>query len=81
MSVDELDKLKSLNQDRIAKIEERFFKRKEEIQNVKELLQARADARDPKEKHIDSSFNYPTYGRGVDPDPNMDTYMINRGLC
>jgi hypothetical protein len=26
-------------------------------------------------------LSYPTYGRGIDPNPNIDTYMINKNLC
>jgi len=37
--------------------------------------------REAKEKHVDSSLSYPTYGRGVDPDPNINTFMINKNLC
>lgn len=45
-------------------------------------MQERADLRETKEKHVDSSLSYPTYGRsGVDPDPNINTYMINKHLC
>ena len=26
-------------------------------------------------------MSYPTYGRGIDPNPSIDTYMINSSLC
>ena len=34
-----------------------------------------------REKRIDSSLSYPTYGRGVDPSVSLDTFMINKDLC
>ena len=36
--------------------------------------------REHKEKKSDG-LSYPTYGRGIDPNPNIDTYMINEHLC
>jgi hypothetical protein len=27
------------------------------------------------------SLSYPTYGRGLEPNPNIDSYMINESLC
>lgn len=27
------------------------------------------------------SLSYPTYGRGLEPNPNIDSYMINQSLC
>lgn len=47
------------------------------MKNVREILHEKNDQREFKEKRIDSSLSYPTYGRGTDPDPNLDTYMIN----
>ncbi len=79
--MDELDRLKELNADRIKQIEEKYFQKKDSIQQVKEILQERAELREHKEKHVDSSLSYPTYGRGLDPNPDIDTYMINRNLC
>ena len=26
-------------------------------------------------------MSYPTYGRGLEPNPNIDSYMINESLC
>jgi hypothetical protein len=26
-------------------------------------------------------LSYPTYGRGLEPNPNIDSYMINESLC
>jgi len=38
MSLDELDKLKSLNEDRIKNIEERYFKKKEETRQIRDIF-------------------------------------------
>lgn len=47
-----------------------------------EVLQEKADKREVKEKRIDSSLSYPTYGRaGLDPKVEFNTYMINENLC
>ena len=81
MTLDELDRLKSANEDRIKAIESKYFQRKDELRNVREIFQEKADLREPKEKHVDSSLSYPTYGRGIDPNPGFDSYMINKGLC
>ena len=51
------------------------------MKKVKEIMQERAEQRECKVKKIDSNLSYPTYGRGVDPDQRMDTYMINQSLC
>jgi len=51
------------------------------MKQVKEIFRENTDAREVKQKFIDSSLNYPTYGRCIDPDDNFDTYMINQGLC
>ena len=73
----ELDRLRNENLDRIKQIEERYFQKKEGMRGVREILHEKNDLREFKEKRIDSSLSYPTYGRGTDPDPNIDTYMIN----
>ncbi len=81
LTTDELDRLKAENIDRIQKIEEAYFKKREDMKKVKEIMQERAEQREHKLKIKDSSLSYPTYGRGIDPDQNMDTYMINKSLC
>ena len=48
---------------------------------MKEIFQEKADLREPREKRVDSSLSYPTYGRGLEPDPALNTYMINKHLC
>ena len=81
MTMDELDRLRMQNEERIKAIEAKYFQRKEEIRGVKEICQERADLREFKEKRVDSSLSYPTYGRGIDPHFDIDTYMINKNLC
>ena len=79
--MDELDRLKQQNEDRIKSIEDKYFQKKEEIRKVKDIFHERADLRETKEKRVDSSMNYPTYGRGMDPAPTLNTFMINQNLC
>lgn len=80
MGMDELETLKQQNEDRIKQIEERYFQRKDEIKKVKEICQERAEQRQHIQKKTDS-LSYPTYGRGLEPNPNIDSYMINESLC
>ena len=80
MGMDELDQLKQQNQDRIKQIEEKYFQRKDDIKKVKEICQERAEQREIVQKKSDS-LSYPTYGRGLEPNPNIDSYMINEHLC
>ena len=47
---------------------------------MKEICQERAEQRQHVQKKTDS-LNYPTYGRGLEPNPNIDSYMINESLC
>lgn len=52
------------------------------MRNVKEIMQEKADLRELKEKRVDCSLSYPTYGRGgLEPNPDLDTFMINEHLC
>ena len=82
MSMEELDRLKEENLQRIRDIEARYFQKKEEAKPVVQMLQEKADKREVKEKRIDSSLSYPTYGRqGLDPKAEFDSYMINQSLC
>lgn len=81
MTLDELEKLKYQNEERIKMIEQKYFLRRDELRNVKEICQEKAELRETKEKHVDSSLSYPTYGRGIDPNPTINTYMINSSLC
>jgi hypothetical protein len=48
---------------------------------VLEIVKEKNDKRELKTKNYDSSLSYPTYGRGLDPNPDIDTYMINKSLC
>ncbi len=80
MGMDELETLKQQNEDRIKQIEDRYFQRKDEIKKVKEICQERAEQRQHIQKKTDS-LSYPTYGRGLEPNPNIDSYMINESLC
>ena len=80
MGMDELDQLKQQNESRIKDIEERYFQKRDEIKKVKEVCQERAEQRVHVQKKTDS-LSYPTYGRGLEPNPNIDSYMINQSLC
>lgn len=87
MSMEELDHLRAQNLERIRQIEQKYFEKREQFsdQNFKKLVKEKVDEvmdqRDIKEKRIDSSLNYPTYGRKMDPKMEIDTFMINKSLC
>jgi hypothetical protein len=80
MGLNELDQLKQQNESRIKEIEDRYFQKRDEIKKVKEICQERAEQRVHVQKKTDS-LSYPTYGRGLEPNPNIDSYMINQSLC
>ena len=80
MTMDDLDQLKAANQERIRALEEKFFQKKQEQKSIKELLHEQTDARDPKERKQDSNLCYPSYGRGLDPQIPLNSYMVNPSL-
>jgi hypothetical protein len=45
------------------------------------MIKEKIEVKDARAKHIDSSLNYPTYGKTIDPSMEIDTYMINKGMC
>jgi hypothetical protein len=79
--MNELDALKQKNEDRIKEIEERYFQKKNEIKTSKDILNEMQDNFEIKEKHIDSSISYPTYGRNLKPGLELDTFMIQQNMC
>ncbi len=54
-----------------------YFAKKEEMKDVKQILRENTDNREVRQKFVDSSLNYPTYGRCIDPNDRFDSYMIN----
>ena len=76
MNFDELNQLKAKNADRIKAIKEKYFNSCNEIKSYKEVIGEMKETWTTKEQYKDSSTSYPSYGRGLQPNINMNTFMI-----
>ena len=76
MNFDELNQLKAKNADRIKAIKEKYFNSCNEIKSYKEVMSEMKETWTTKEQYKDSSTSYPSYGRGLQPNINMNTFMI-----
>ena len=85
-SLRQLDELKAANQQRIRALEESYKGVQEEKRTYWENFHAQIDAtknimpRQKKGKAFESCTSFPSYGRGLDPDPNFLTFMHNENL-
>lgn len=50
------------------------------MKTYKDLLHETNDQKEVKEKKQDSNLCYPSYGRGIDPEIPLNTYMVNPSL-
>lgn len=80
MNFDELDQLKAKNEKRVKEIEERYFQSKAGIKTYKEVITEQKESWETKEQFKDSSLSYPSYGRGLKPNINMNTFMVQEGM-
>ena len=80
MNFDELDQLKAKNEKRIREIEEKYFQSKNGIKTYKEVMTEMKESWETKEQFKDSSLSYPSYGRGLKPNINMNTFMVQEGM-
>ena len=66
----------------MAKLEQKYGEDMDKIQPAKQILREQWGTQDTRERQKDASIKYPSYGRGL-PQPSMDlnTYMINPGMC
>ena len=55
--------------------------KKDSIKSFHEVLVEQKEAFEAKEHFKDNSLAYPTYGRGLQPNINMNTFMIQEGMC
>jgi len=76
MNDDELDQLRNKNERRIEDIEERYFSQKDSIMTYRERMKIKMENFTTKQVHKDSTLAYPTYGRGLEPKINMNSFMI-----
>lgn len=80
MNFDELNQLKAKNADRIKAIKDKYFNSCNEIKSYKEVMGEMKETWNTKEQYKDSSTSYPSYGRGLQPNINMNTFMIQEKM-
>ena len=80
MNFDELNQLKAKNADRIKAIKDKYFNSCNEIKSYKEVMGEMKETWTTKEQYKDSSTSYPSYGRGHQPNINMNTFMIQEKM-
>ena len=80
MGLDELDQLKTKNEARIAELNKRLFNINNEVAAFKNESDEQRREIGYKERFKDSSQAYPTYGRGMHPSINMNTFMIQPSM-
>ena len=80
MNQTELDKLLEKNEERIRLIKERYLEKKENIQTYHDLINEVKDQFETKERFKDNSLSYPSYGRGLEPNMEMNTFMVQEGM-
>jgi len=80
MNTNELDNLLEKNELRIAEIKERYQLKSETIQTKHDLINEMKDTFETKERFKDNSLSYPSYGRGLEPTINMNTFMVQEGM-
>lgn len=78
MNFDELNQLLIKNHKRVEEFEKKFVQAKKEIYSYKEInnMIKDADSWIVKEKYKDCSTKYPSYGRGLTPNMQMNTFMV-----
>ena len=76
MNPNELDKLLEKNEARIKDIKERYLAKKENIQTYHDLVNELKDNFETRERFKDNSLSYPSYGRGLEPNIEMNTFMV-----
>ena len=77
----ELDVLLMKNEERINLIKDKFNLKRSEIKSYKEVLAEQNEGFEAREHFKDNSLAYPSYGRGMEPNINMNTFMIQENMC
>ena len=80
MNMNELDVLLEKNEARINAIKEKFNLKRQDIKSFQEVLVEQKESFETREQFKDNSLAYPTYGRGLQPNINMNTFMIQEGM-
>lgn len=81
MNQNELDVLLQKNEHRIDEIKARYLQKCEKIKSYQELLIEQKESFETKQKFKDNSLAYPSYGRGLIPHREMNTFMIQENLA
>ena len=76
----ELDVLLEKNEQRIEAIKDKFNLKRSEIKSYHEVLAESKEAFEAKEHFKDNSLSYPSYGRGLQPNINMNTFMVQENM-
>ena len=80
MDMNELDFLLEKNESRINAIKEKFDLKRSAIKSYHDVLVEQKETFEIKEHFKDNSLAYPTYGRGLQPNIDMNTFMIQEGM-
>lgn len=81
MNLDEIDQLAAKNQNRIDAAKEIWV---ESEKQIKTTVQAIRDARkdfECKQYAQDSALRYPSYGRGLQPSINLNSFMVQERMA
>lgn len=81
MNTNELDTLLEKNEARIEAIKEKYNVKKTEIKDYKQVLAEQKETFECRETFKDNSLAYPSYGRGLQPNINMNTFMVQESMC
>jgi hypothetical protein len=78
----ELDKLKTINDKKMAELENDYKKKMNSIKNSKQIMREAKEHFTTKEYQKIASVNFPSYGRGLkDPPPQLNTFMVQEKMC
>lgn len=76
MNMNELDVLLEKNEKRIKEIKDRFSLSQSEVPTARDALQEDKKNFECRERFKDNSLAYPSYGRGLVPNIEMNTFMV-----
>lgn len=76
MNFDELNQLQLKNQKRMEAIIQKEISQKQGIKTYKDVIKEMKETWTTKEQFKDCSISYPSYGRGLTPNINMNTFML-----
>ena len=78
--MNELDQLAKTNAQRVQAIEERYNFKNQSIKPYIQIIRDQKVEWQTEIVNVESVESYPTYGRGIEPPMNMDTFMIQEAV-